>query len=281
MNARLSIGLLAVLAADIGLSAPMSEQKSWTQSYQVSAATPKLLISNVWGTVRVRAGSAGEIAVTVDERRSAPTPELFERSKQSLYLDVQADQDGVSLVVGGPPERQQHQRCRGCRVDYQFEVAVPPGTQVDVSTVDDGRIDVTGVSGLVSASNVNGPVAASGLHDCAQIESVNGAVDLAFADAPSQDCNIETINGDIALVMPAGAGLDASLSMVRGSIVSEFDLEPLALPAKIERGRRDQRDIYRIQQAAGVRLGAGGPTFNIASLNGDVRIRKNTVSRQP
>jgi hypothetical protein len=281
MKAPLSIGLLALLACEVS-AASVSDEKVWTQTYQVAAATPKLLVNNVWGTVRVRAGAAGEITVTVEERRSAPNAELFELSKQTIFLDARADGNGVSLVVGGPPQTQAHfNLCRGCRVDDQFEVAVPPGTQLDVSTVDDGRIDVAGVSGSISASNVNGPVEVSDLHDCAQIESVNGAVELVFARTPSQDCSIETVNGDIGLSMPVGAGLDAELSMVRGSIVSEFDLEPLALPAKIERRRHDRRDIYRIEQAAGVRLGAGGPTFNIASLNGDVRIRKNNPSRQP
>jgi hypothetical protein len=57
--------------------------------------------------------------------------------------------------------------------------------------------------------------------------------------------------------------------------VSEFDLEPLALPAKIDQHKEEGRFVYHIEQAAGIRLGAGGPTFNIESLNGDLRIRQS------
>jgi hypothetical protein len=271
------LGILAALAFG-NAAAAVTDQKTWSQTFPVSASAPRLLIDNIWGNVRVRTGTAREIAVTVNEKRSAPTQELFELSKQTIFLDVQADAEGVAMVVGKPEDstaRPRVNRCRGCRVDYQFEVTVPPGTQIDVSTVTDGGIDVAGGGGAVTASNVNGPVAVTDLQDCAQIESVNGEVEVSFARAPSRDCSIKTINGDITLTVPGGSGLDAALSVMQGTIVSEFDLEPLPLPAKVEQRHENGRFVYHIEQAAGIRLGAGGPTFNIESLNGDLRIRKS------
>jgi hypothetical protein len=279
MNKQATIAFLALLVvADHAAAAAVTDQKTWSQSFPVTAAVPRLLIDNIWGNVRVRVGSAREIAVTVDEKRSAPSQELFELSKQTIFLDVQANADGVAMVVGKPEDttvRPRINRCRGCRVDYQFEVTVPPGTQIDVSTVTDGGIDVAGGGGPVSASNVNGPVAVKDLQECSEIESVNGAVEVSFARAPSRDCSIKTINGDITLTVPGGTGLDAALSVMQGDIVSEFDLEPLALPAKIDQHKEAGRFVYHIEQAAGIRLGTGGPTFSIESLNGDLRIRKS------
>lgn len=277
MKTQATLGALALLALGTA-NATVSDQKTWSDTYPVTAPVPKLVIDNIWGNVRVRRGAAREIVVTVSEKRSAPTQELFDLSKETIYLDVQADAAGVSLVVA-KPERMtglgRRDRCRNCRVEYQFEVTVPTGTDVDVSTVTDGGIDVAGTGGPVNASNVNGPVAARDLLDCAQIESVNGAVDVSFARSPSRDCSIKTINGDITLTMPGSAGFDAALSMMQGKVVSEFDLEPLALPARVEQRNEDGRFIYHVAQAAGIRLGKGGPTFSIESLNGDLRIRKS------
>ncbi len=271
------IGLLALLAFGSGTAHAVSDQKTWSQTYPVTAAVPRLRVDNIWGNVRVRTGAAREIAVTVDERRSAPTDELFERSKRVIFLDVQADSNGVSMIVGKRDEREvsRNDRCRGCRVDYQFEVTVPRGTQIDVSTVTDGGIEVAGAAGSVNASNVNGPVAVKDLQECSQIESVNGAVEVSFARAPSRDCTIKTVNGDITLAVPGGAGFDAALSMMQGKVTSDFDLEPLSLPAKVEQSKEDGRFVYRVEQATGVRLGNGGPTFSIESVNGDLRIRQS------
>jgi hypothetical protein len=270
------IGLLALLSSAGTAAEDISEQKTWQQSYPVSSSSPRLFVRNIWGNVTVRAGTAGEIAVTVNERRAAPTQELIEKTKTLIRLDVETSGDSVSMVVGNPDRTERRtDMCRGCRIEYQFELVVPAGTHIDVGTVTDGRVEVTGVHGLVNASNVNGPVRVRDLNECTSIESVNGALDVVFARAPSENCNLKTINGRITVGLPANAGLDALLSMGHGEVESDFDVEPMTLPAKVERQQHDDRIGYRLEQPAGIRLGAGGPTFTFASLNGDVRIVKN------
>jgi DUF4097 and DUF4098 domain-containing protein YvlB len=122
---------------------------------------------------------------------------------------------------------------------------------------------------------VNGPIAVRDANDCSTIESVNGALDVVFARKPNESCSIKTINGEITVGLPAGAGLDAILSVAHGNIESDFDVEPIALPVKLDKRARDDGFTYRMEQAAGVRVGTGGPTFTFASLNGDVRILEN------
>ena len=268
-----SILLLASLNASAAES--VTKTNAWTETYAVTALAPRLEISNIWGNVRVRPGKAGEISVTIDERRSAPTQALFDLSLDALPLLIQADASGVVFQVGAPSDRWNHRdACAGCRVDYQFEVLVPPGTLVDVGTVTDGRIDIAGIAGKVSASNVNGPISVSDLSDCDVLESVNGEVDISFVGAPGTNCTIETINGDITLTMPDGAGLDVALDIYNGTMVSEFNVDSFVLPAQIEQRSDDGRYHYRVQQSAGLRVAGGGPVFAMSSLNGDIRIQK-------
>jgi hypothetical protein len=271
-----SVGLIALLVCELAVADPISEQTTWQHSYAVSSSAPRLLVRNIWGNVTVRPGTAREILVVAHERRSAPTRELLEKSKERLRLDVQATGEGVALLVGDPNRTDgRTDVCRGCRLEYQFEIAVPSGAQVDVGTVTDGRVEVSGVGTLVSVRNVNGPVAVRDVNGCTNIESVNGALDVTFARAPVEDCTIKTINGEITVGLPADAGLDAVLSVTHGRVESDFDVEPVALPIKLDKQERDEKFSYRIEQPAGLRVGAGGPTITFASLNGDVRIRKN------
>jgi hypothetical protein len=270
-----TISLLACLAPALA-TADVSESQVWTRSYAVSTATPRLAIDNVWGNVRVRPGPDGEITITADETRSAPDQAMFDRSKVLLKLDTYADANGVSITVGDRENRWRNwDHCDDCRVDYQFDVVVPKGALVDVGTVMDGKIDVAGISGKVSASNVNGPISVSELRNCDEVESVNGKVNLSFASAPAQNCNIETINGDVTLAMPSGSGLDVAIDIFNGKIVSEFATDTYVVPAEVQYEESDGAHRYRIQQSAGLRLEGGGPTFTISSMNGDVRIRKN------
>jgi DUF4097 and DUF4098 domain-containing protein YvlB len=151
---------------------------------------------------------------------------------------------------------------------------VPVNTQLDVSTVNDGRIDVAGIAGRVSAANVNGPISVAGMHNCAELDSVNGEVTLGFERSPGENCRIETVNGDITLVMPDGTGFDLAMDLFNGRMLTQLPVDALALPARVEHIESGGRHQYRIEQQAGVRIGAGGPTFTISSLNGDIRIQK-------
>lgn len=264
------------LAGVQAANAEVSESKVWTEVYPVNTSVPRLSIDNIWGNVRVRPGADGEIRVSVDERRSAPDQAMFDRSKELLKLDTYADSNGVSILVGNREERfRSWSHCDDCRVDYQFEVVVPKATMVDVSTVMDGTIDISGVDGNVSARNVNGPVSVAELQNCDEVESVNGRVELSFASAPGRNCSIETINGDVTLRMPAGSGLDVSLDIFNGNIVSEFQTDTFSLPAEVHYEQSEGIQRYRIQQSAGLRLEGGGPTFSISSMNGDVTIQQN------
>ena len=277
INRAILVFLILTLIASVTVAAkPVTESRVWSETYPVGTATPRLSIDNLWGNVRVRPGASGQISVTIDESRSAPDQARFERSLEMLKLNIEADTDGVSFRVGERfPASQARRSCRDCRVDYQFEVQVPPRTQIDVGTVTDGRIDVAGITGNIIASNVNGPIAVSGIRDCELLESVNGAVEVSFMLAPGQDCSIETVNGDITIDMPAGTGLDVAMDLFNGRMVSDFDVEPYALPAYVEHTSNNGRNRYRIQQSAGIRLEGGGPTFSISSLNGDIRIQES------
>ena len=79
------------------------------------------------------------------------------------------------------------------------------------------------------------------------------------------------IKGDVCAVGDAPHFVD----LFNGKVVSEFVAGPLDLPATIERTTENGHNQYRIQKLSGLRIGAGGPIYSIASINGDVRIQKH------
>lgn len=273
-----TLGLAAIVISASGAAAasPVNENRAWTEVYPVTGAAPRLEVSNIWGGVRVRVGEPGVITVAVTESRSAPDQARFDYSQEVLSLDVKADATGVALLVGNHDDSWwQRKDCHDCRVDYQFDIAVPPDTVVDVGTVMDGKVDVHGVAGAISAKNVNGPIVIDGVSNCVDIGNVNGPITMGFTHAPRQDCRIETVNGDVTLDMPENTSLDVSLDLFNGRVSSELPVGQFELPASVETIVEDGRTRYRIQQLAGIRIGAGGPVYSVASINGDLHIKKH------
>jgi len=271
-----AICILGLLVTPAVAADRVEESRSWTETFTVTHTNPTLEISNIWGDVRVRAGGeAGEISISVKEHRSAPDQLRFDRSLETLKLNTEADGSGISLYVGNR-DRNWHwsKRCRGCRVDYQFDVLVPADVQLDVSTVNDGDVDVHGVIDVINAANVNGSVFISGLNNCSALESVNGEITASFANPPGADCDMQTVNGDIIIEIPEAAGINVAMDLFNGRMRSELPVDPLAIPARVEESRSDGHYRYRIEQPAGVSIAGGGPTFSISSINGDIRIQK-------
>jgi hypothetical protein len=69
------------------------------------------------------------------------------------------------------------------------------------------------------------------------------------------------------------AGFDVAMDLFNGRLLTQLPVNPLAVPARVEHIETGGRHQYRIEQHAGVRIGAGGPTFTISSMNGDIRIQ--------
>jgi hypothetical protein len=277
---QITLIILMITASFEAAAEPITETRSWTQTYPVSTSQARLEIGNIWGDVRVSAGSDDKITVAIHEVRSAQNQTTFDRSLDILRLNVIADESGVSMQVGDPSGSwrsgfwNKGNPCRRCEVVYTFDVQVPVGTRVDVSTVNDGQINISGIKGGISASNVNGPIFINELYSCEFVESINGVVKLNFDKAPSSDCNIETLNGDISLTMPENTGLDVAITPSNGRMTTNFQVDTYLIPPQIDHIQENGKNRYRIQQLAGIRLAGGGPTFAISSFNGDISIQK-------
>ncbi|MEL7025086.1 MAG: hypothetical protein AAGL69_15225 [Pseudomonadota bacterium] len=268
-----SLGL-ALLSAT-AQAKPIVDEKRWTETFDVSDA-PRLTVDVIWGDVIVERGNNDQIEMTIESIRRADDQTSFERSLEQIPLRLAQDGDEVFLRVGRdwrhwnelPP-------CRGCSVTVNVVVRVPTNSAVDVSSVNDGRVIVSDVAGMVTASNVNGGVSTSGLSQCAAIESVNGDVIVGFAQSPLDDCDIETLNGDINVSLPDGAHADFAVSLANGKMRSEIDLTPRAMKAQVQHTQRGDRHYYEIDKRSGLRLGRGGSTLSLKSLNGDVLVERS------
>ena len=149
---------------------------------------------------------------------------------------------------------------------------MPANTALDLHTVNDGDVTVSDVAGPVEATNVNGSVSTTGLAQCSLVETINGDLDVEFVTSPATDCRIETLNGDIKLSLSPGVNVNFAVALTNGKMRSALDLAPHAIPASVERTKRGDRSHYEIEQLAGLRLGGGGHTLTLKSLNGDVLV---------
>jgi hypothetical protein len=120
---------------------------------------------------------------------------------------------------------------RGTDARVDFTVEVPPGTRVDVSTMN-GELTVTTQSPVV-ARTVNGGIHVATAIGPVSAKTVNGAVDVRMTTIDGAgDVRAETTNGDVSLYVPSTAEGQVTLSTTNGTPTSWFPLGSLSASKK-------------------------------------------------
>ena len=142
-----------------------------------------------------------------------------------------------------------------------IEVQVLEGSAVLKTT--NGRIRADEIQGSVDATTSNGGIhvrmAKSSSGRPTRLQTTNGGVELALETPVQDNIEVSTSNGGITLRLPdkLGARVDATTS--NSSITTDFDVQAQGEITK----RRLQGTI-----------GAGGPSIQLSTTNGSIRLLK-------
>lgn len=241
------------------------EAFTWTGSIPAGSW---VRLRNRSGSVEVRRAPGNDIQVVATKRwrRSRAREVRFEvaRAGDNVVIcalwsrrgrcgedDYRDSANGRSLLDGW--------RRRDMRVD--FTVLVPPGVQVDAKTVT-GNVEISGAAAPVHVATVNGDLDVSTAVGPVIAATVNGNVtvrmDTLVGSGPIQ---LTSVNGSVTAELPAALDGDLDLSTVHGAYASEF---PIAISGTV--GERHARGT----------VGSGGRSIRLATVNGQVSLRKRS-----
>ena len=152
---------------------------------------------------------------------------------------------------------------------------IPQRADLELSTIEDGEIIVTNISGNLELSNVNGPITASGISGSIIAESVNESIDLSFVTIDDANASsLETVNGELTVRLPANLGAQIHLDTSQGEIFSDFEVEVLTSEPTVIRNNDGNGSEVKIESVIIANINGGGPIIRMNSLNGDINIRK-------
>lgn len=244
--------------------------------------SPRLRLSNIRGSVTIRAGGAGKISVvarkhidTGDEENTSV--DLSQSKDGTVEVNTRYNQKGFRFFRNWVP----------CKVDY--DVSVPEDCSLKVRGVSNsakmegirGNQDISSVSGGVYLRDlagelkikmVSGDVQAESLSGPVRLNTVSGNIKISKSDITSLSAktvsgdllvdsllgdgphNIKSVSGDVKLHIPGGQGAVVTSSSLSGNIRS-------SLPCSQSIHTRNQ---HRIE------IEGGGIEINHSSVSGDI-----------
>ena len=125
----------------------------------------------------------------------------------------------------------------------------------------------------VGQHSVNGGIEMKDVGGSGSVQTVNGGVNVAFAEIPRTECSFKSVNGGLTVKFPPSLSADIRMKTVNGQAFTDF--ESTTLPnAEGLAERKGNMFVYRSNRAVGFRVGGGGVEHKFETVNGSIRILK-------
>ncbi len=294
--------LLIILCATLGhisWAQRHTEKISKELNFEKKSAANALLIANINGDITIEGYSGDKILVEVEKIIIGKTEARLEKGKKEIKLGIKDLADTLILYTDGVCNQfgrtTKNQRNHGdwngwgynwdnCNnrddddhkneYDYRlnFTVKVPVGLTVRVSTINNGDVTITNVTGVVYANNINGSIKLSKLVGKTHASTINGDVDLDYVSNPSSDCRYYTLNGNINANFKKGLAASVYFKSYNGDLYTNVDqLE--ALPVQMEKKDTGKGVKYKLKGNR-FKVGNGGVLLDFETFNGNVYLKE-------
>ena len=254
------------------------------------AAKPgELIVDNLFGPITVEGYAGKDVVLEAKRIVYARDEARAKKAEEEVTLDITEKGNTIEAYVDGPfrddekKRREWNGRMRhdpGYRVYYGFTLKVPARTDLVLSTVLDGDVEVRGVEGIFDIRNVVGKVRIVDAAGSGEARTVSAGVTVAFRRHPDGPCSFKSVSGDVEVDFPGEPSADFRIKTMHGEVYSDFDVTrlPKAAPVREERAEKDGKFVYRSEGFIGVRAGKGGPEIKLETLTGDILIAKRSKS---
>jgi hypothetical protein len=306
MNNRSARIALAGAAVILAVAAIAAAQRGWdgdrdwkafqkediskTLKFADAAKPGEVIVDNIFGPISVEGYAGKDVLLQAKKIVYARDENRAKRAEEEVKLDITEKGNRVEVYVDGPfreDEKERLERGRvhirrdpGYQVYYGFTLKVPFKTDLIVSTVTDGSVEVRGVEGRFDVRDVNGKVRLIDVAGSGDARTVNGGVTVDFRRHPDGACLFKTVNGDVEVNFPGEPSADFRVKTMHGEVYTDFEVTylPKAPPVREERREEGGKFVYRSDGGYGVRVGKGGPEIKLETLTGDILIAKRSKS---
>ncbi len=228
-----------------------TEKAEWRRTYEL-AAGGRVEISNVNGKINVVPSQGQKVEVVAVKIARGATAEAAKQSLERAEIREESSRELVRVSTQIP----RGGWLNGGNTQVEYTVKVPAAAEVKLTTIN-GRVDVEGLSGRITAETTNGGVVARDVSGPIDASTTNGGVDVELSRVPDGGARLGCTNGGIKLRLPADAKATLSASVTNGGI----DADGL----RIESTQSSRRRLEG-------RLNGGGPSIRLEGTNGGITI---------
>ncbi len=283
----LLISIFTLISASSISAQSFIETRNETARFQNAGnSNNTLYLHNIHGDVTIKGYDGDEVQIEYHKEINADTQRDLDRAKGEVEFLIEEDRDRILIYLDAPfihvkkHDDKVSYNIRNWDDDYNFRfditVQVPRNTNLDVSTINNGKVIVENMRGQnVAASNINGSIELADVTGITDAHTINGNVSASYSESPAGNSSYQTLNGTIEVIYPEDLSADITFKSLHGDLYTDFEnVQRLETRVESAEDRRRGKTTYRIDKFAPLRIGNGGPKFSFEVLNGDVYIKQ-------
>ncbi len=278
--------LIIALILIIPIGSALAQKQNLTIPLSKPGERGRLIVGMVNGGINVESYSGSEVLITAipgdDHMHKINSdcescPKYKDKSKNKDERDSRSQ--GMRRISSNPIELEATENNNVVEVETNswkrgiyMEIKVPQNFDLKLTTVNQGDIQITGVSGNMDVNNVNGRIMLIDVAGSVLSNTVNGDIEANFKSvSDGEPMAFTTLNGDIDVTFPTGIKATTKMKSERGEIFSDFDMEIRQSEPKTSREGRE----FKIEINAWVygEINGGGPEYMMQNMNGNIYIR--------
>jgi hypothetical protein len=295
MQMKTLLTLLFSITSFLLLSGQSFEESIAVDHSFSNMAKAVIIILNISGDLKVQEHPGNSMTGSVLHTIEAENSLLIEKSKEEIQLQNEVKGDTLFYYLKTPcnPSRKYTSKnnwsydwSEDCNWDqdysyaYNFDLLVPSGTRLILSTINNGDIQVDGATGPVCARNINGSITVSSMKGCQVIAStINGDISVQFDRNPIDSCRFYTLNGDINTFFQDVLSADTKFKSFNGEFFTDAENIETIRTLKPVQSKNDHGIKYRLNDGSMVRIGNGEMNvfLDFETFNGDAYLRTKKV----
>lgn len=155
-----------------------------------------------------------------------------------------------------------------------LQIKVPQNFDLDVGTVNDGKVYVENISGEISTHNTNGVIRIRNVSGSVVASTINGEIEVFFDNiTPDKPMAFSTMNGDIDITFPSSLKASVKMKSEMGDIYTDFNIDVKDTKPKVKKSEESGEYKVSIEDWIYGDINGGGPEFLFTNFNGDIYIR--------
>lgn len=227
-----------------------------------------LEVNLIAGSITVKGTSTKDVQVTINtEKDDDDDDNTSHNGMKRLNVsggDIEAKESNNAVSIHGSS---------GDKTS-SLEISVPANFNLKLHTINDGDIEVSGVSGEIEAENVNGGIKLENISGSVSANTVNGDVVVTMSDVtPGTPMAFSTLNGDVDVTVPATLKGNVKMKSDQGDIYTDFDIA-VASNSQVQTSKDDGVYKVKIEKWVEGTINGGGPQILMKNMNGDLYLRK-------